>query len=55
MISTLVIVLAGEDVEVHFHALEIMNEQFQLCEWGQYRFWETASLFGNKVWIMGCT
>jgi hypothetical protein len=23
-----------EDVEVHLHALQTMNEQFQLCEWG---------------------
>jgi hypothetical protein len=29
-----VIVLAREYVEVHLHALQIMTEQFQLCEWG---------------------
>jgi hypothetical protein len=33
----LVIVLAREDVEVHLHALQIMTEEFQLCEWGLYR------------------
>jgi hypothetical protein len=30
----MVIMLAKEDVEFHFHALETMTEQFQLCEWG---------------------
>jgi hypothetical protein len=28
------IALAREDVEVHLHALQTMNEQFQLYEWG---------------------
>jgi hypothetical protein len=27
------IVLAREDVEVHLHALQTMNEEFYLCEW----------------------
>jgi hypothetical protein len=27
------IMLAKEDVEVHLHALQTMNEQFHLCEW----------------------
>jgi hypothetical protein len=44
-----VIVLAREDVEVHPHALQTMTEQIQLSSW------ETASLFGNNVWIMGYT
>jgi hypothetical protein len=30
----LVTVLAREDVGVHLHALQTVNEQFQLCEWG---------------------
>jgi hypothetical protein len=30
----LVIVLAREDTEIHLHDLQIMIEQFQLCEWG---------------------
>jgi hypothetical protein len=48
------IVLSREDVEVPLHALQIMTEQFQLCEWGIVLL-ETVSLFGNNVWIMGCT
>jgi hypothetical protein len=28
-------VLATEDVEAQLHALQIMTEQFQLCEWGE--------------------
>jgi hypothetical protein len=32
-----VIVLAREDAEVHLHALQMMTEQFQLCEWGHCR------------------
>jgi hypothetical protein len=28
--------LAREDAEVHFHALQIMTQQFQLREWGHY-------------------
>jgi hypothetical protein len=32
-----VIVLAREDVEVHLHALQTMNEQFLLCVWGHCR------------------
>jgi hypothetical protein len=43
-----VIVLAREDVEVHFHALPTMTEQFQLCKWG-------IVVFINNIWIMGCT
>jgi hypothetical protein len=39
--------LARERVQVLFHALQTMTEQFQL--------WKTALLFGNNVWIMGCT
>jgi hypothetical protein len=35
--SNLLIVLAKEDVEVHFPALQTMTEQFQLCEWGHCR------------------
>jgi hypothetical protein len=31
--SNLVIVLATEDVVVHFHAPQTMTERFQLCEW----------------------
>jgi hypothetical protein len=27
---------AKEDAEVHLHALQIMTEQFQLCEWGHW-------------------
>jgi hypothetical protein len=51
-----VIVLSREDVEVHFHALESIAEQFNLCEWGHYHLKKkTVSLFGNTVWIMGCT
>jgi hypothetical protein len=34
MMFKFVIVLAGEDVEVHLRAIRTMNEQFQLCEWG---------------------
>jgi hypothetical protein len=45
-------VLAKEDVKVHLHALQTLTEQFQLCEWGQ---WKTASLFGNNILIMGRT
>jgi hypothetical protein len=29
--------LAMEDVEVHLHALQTMNEQYQLCELEQGR------------------
>jgi hypothetical protein len=31
------IVLAREDAEVYFHALETMTEQFHLYEWGHCR------------------
>jgi hypothetical protein len=30
--------LAREDVEVHFHALQTMTVQFQLLEWAHCRF-----------------
>jgi hypothetical protein len=33
-----VIFLAKDDVEVHLHALQTITEQFQLFDWGQYRF-----------------
>jgi hypothetical protein len=45
----MVILLARKDVEVHLHALQVMTEQFQLCEWGHcglgklYRFSEITS------------
>jgi hypothetical protein len=32
-----------------------MTANFQLCGWGHCRLGETASSFGNNVWIMGCT
>jgi hypothetical protein len=51
----MVIVLAREDGEVHLHALKNMTEQFQLREWGHCHFLKSTSLFGNNVWIMGCT
>jgi hypothetical protein len=35
--SNLVTVLAREDVKIHIHALQIMTEQFQVCEWGHHR------------------
>jgi hypothetical protein len=44
------IVLGKEDIEVYLHALQTMTEQFQLCEWGHYRFgklhccWEVTSV-----------
>jgi hypothetical protein len=50
-----VIVLARKDAEVLLHAVQIMNAQFQLCEWGGLSSWKIASMFGNNVWIMGCT
>jgi hypothetical protein len=48
-------VLAREDVDVHFHAVQAATDQFQLCEGGQaLSSWRSASLLGNNVWIMGC-
>jgi hypothetical protein len=38
--------LVREDVEVHLHALQTMKEQFQLCEWGHYRFEKLHSCSG---------
>jgi hypothetical protein len=32
-----------------------MPEELQLCEWEGLLSLETASLFGNNVWITGCT
>jgi hypothetical protein len=37
MVLEILTVLAGEDAEVHLHALQTMTEQFQLCEWGHCR------------------
>jgi hypothetical protein len=42
-----VIVLAGEDVEVHLHALQTVTDQFQHSHLGKLSF--------ENVWIMGCT
>jgi hypothetical protein len=37
MMSNLVIVMAGEYVQVHLHVLHTITEQFRLCEWGHCR------------------
>jgi hypothetical protein len=47
-----VIVLARNDVKVRHHALQTMNEEFLLCELLSCK---NVSLFGNKIWIVGCT
>jgi hypothetical protein len=46
-----VIVLAREDAEVDFHALQTMTEQFQLCELGSCRLGKLHRCSE----IMGCT
>jgi hypothetical protein len=50
-----VIVLARNDVKVHHYALQTMTEELQLCERGNCYLEKNVSLFGNKIWIMGCT
>jgi hypothetical protein len=48
------IVLAREDVEVNFHALQTMAEQFQLCEWGNCQRGKLHLCSEKNVRIVGC-